>query len=80
MLDERFLELMDVLEELKEKARDGWVIVVEGKRDERALRMLGIEGEIIVFSSFREVVDKIRDRKVIILTDYDRRGIEIEKD
>ncbi len=79
MLDENVQKLMKAIEELKERARDGWVIVVEGIRDMKSLRLLGVEGEILVFSSYREIADRIRNRKVIILTDCDKKGMEIEK-
>ncbi len=72
-------KLIKALEELKEKAREGWVIVVEGIRDLKALRLLGVEGEIITFSSYCDTADKIKNRKTIILTDFDKKGFEIEK-
>lgn len=69
----------DAIEELKEKAREGWIIIVEGQKDVESLRNTGIEGEIITFSGYAATADAVRGRNVIILTDFDRRGIEIEK-
>ncbi|MEM0351058.1 MAG: hypothetical protein QXR27_05125 [Archaeoglobaceae archaeon] len=72
-------EVLKAIEELKEKARNGWVIVVEGNKDKNALRLLGVEGEIVVFNGFSKTVEKLRGRKIVILTDYDEKGIKIEK-
>ena len=76
---EEYLELRKTIDELVEKSENGAIIVVEGVKDRNSLRSLGIQGDIIVFSSYTEVVDKIRDKDVIILTDYDDRGKKIEK-
>lgn len=72
-------ELLDLIEELKELSKEGWVIVVEGTKDARSLRDLGIEGEIVIFSGFLNTAEKIKDRKVILLTDYDHEGFDIDK-
>jgi len=72
---EKFLKAID---ELRERSKGGWVIVVEGKNDEEALKRLGICGEIVIFSGYVETADRIKDRKTIILTDFDEKGMEIE--
>ncbi|MCS7143667.1 MAG: hypothetical protein NZ879_01450 [Archaeoglobaceae archaeon] len=72
-------EILRMIEELKEKSRDGWVIVVEGIKDRNALRMLGIEGEIVIFSGFLSTAERLKGKNVVILTDFDERGIKIEK-
>ncbi|WP_290596817.1 MULTISPECIES: toprim domain-containing protein [unclassified Archaeoglobus] len=71
--------LFDAIEDLKERAREGWVIIVEGVRDAESLRNLGVRGEIIVFSGFAATADIVKDRDSIIMTDYDSRGMEIER-
>ncbi|RLI75061.1 hypothetical protein DRO97_04280 [Archaeoglobales archaeon] len=76
---EEYLELRKTIDELVEKSENGAIIVVEGVKDRNSLRSLGIQGDIIVFSSYTDIVDKIRDKDVIILTDYDDRGKKIEK-
>ncbi len=76
---ENFIEALEAIEELKEKSEEGWVIVVEGIRDVISLRKLGVSGEIITFSGFTETAEKVYDRQVIILTDYDKGGFKIEK-
>lgn len=72
-------EVLRAIEDLKFRAKEGWVIVVEGVKDRDALRKIGIEGEIVVFSGFLSTAEKLRDKKVIILTDYDERGDKIER-
>jgi 5S rRNA maturation endonuclease (ribonuclease M5) len=62
-------------------------IIVEGKRDERVLRDLGVKSKIIKTQSGRQrsvLVDGIvkfveKQGQVLILTDYDDEGIELQK-
>lgn len=54
-------------------------IIVEGKRDTKALRALGIEGQILELNVGKGVVDfcegvSREHRKVILLTDWDAKG------
>lgn len=59
-------------------------IIVEGKNDLGCLRSLDFEGNIIILNSgntlvnFSENVAETND-EVIILTDFDRKGVEIKK-
>lgn len=76
---EELREFFNAIEELKELSREGWVVVVEGTKDLRALRGIGVEGEIVVFSGFSNTAERLNGRRVIILTDYDAEGFEIEK-
>jgi 5S rRNA maturation endonuclease (ribonuclease M5) len=63
------------------------LIIVEGKRDKRVLRNLGVRSHIIQTQSGQKritLVDKIKhmvgkDRKVLILTDFDNEGNELQK-
>jgi len=63
----------------------GIPIIVEGPNDEKALRELGINGEIIpakTFKSFIHIISEIEERgqkEVILLMDFDRRGKEWTK-
>ncbi len=36
--------LFDAIEDLKQRSREGWVIIVEGAKDVESLRNLGVEG------------------------------------
>ncbi len=79
MRSDDFYELLEAIEELKERVREGWVVVVEGVKDAAALKSIGVEGDIITFSGYLSTAEKLKERRVIILTDYDEKGNEIEK-
>ncbi len=59
------------------------LIVVEGHRDEAALRNAGVNGEILRIhagDTIAEVVDRMASRsgqEILILTDFDREGTEL---
>ncbi len=62
----------------------GIPLLVEGKRDVEALARLEISGRVIELKSSRKSVfnrleHDIKDREVIILTDFDRRGSDLAK-
>ncbi|MEM0331691.1 MAG: hypothetical protein QXO73_01775 [Archaeoglobaceae archaeon] len=46
---EDFCDFLKTLEELKYKSENGWLILVEGKKDAESLKLLGI-GNVFVFS------------------------------
>lgn len=77
-----YLKLKFLIDELIRNSEDGAIIIVEGKNDVKALRMLGVRGEIVTSAncSNAKLVDKIKNKNVIILTDWDRRGNDLEKD
>lgn len=66
---------------------DGIIVIVEGKRDERILRSLGLHAPIVKTQHGTprpELLDDIASRaggngQVLILTDFDDEGIEICK-
>ncbi|HME19021.1 MAG TPA: hypothetical protein VKF15_04735 [Nitrososphaerales archaeon] len=62
--------------DLNHRSEDGWALLVEGKRDERALRELGCTGAIATASSFSRAGGRAfgGSRSVITLTDLDREG------
>jgi len=71
-------DLAEILDELIEKSRTAPVLV-EGERDVKALRALGVDGDIRPInrgnSLFRLCEDLSREyRRAIILTDWDVRG------
>jgi len=75
--------LSRLLEKLVTEAAKGVPIVVEGQKDVGALRQLGVEGNIISSKtsgkSFLDLLTEIerqRVHEVIILLDFDRRGVE----
>jgi len=66
----------EFVHDLNQKSEDGWALLVEGKRDEGALRRLGYGGIIATVSSHARMGAKALggSTKVVILTDLDREG------
>jgi 5S rRNA maturation endonuclease (ribonuclease M5) len=74
---EDFLRLWERLR--SESARPGTVVVVEGERDRRSLRRLGLPGPIVTVHRGRALAGTAHDlvgrsRRVIVLTDWDGEG------
>ena len=76
---------LDALEELLNSLMDassqGAAVIVEGRRDELALRSLGLRGPMIM-ASRRPALDLAEDaarrfRKIVMLTDWDAKGDEM---
>ncbi len=70
-------KLNRVLDQLRCLAEQGIPIIVEGKRDKRALEELDVHGEILTITApIEEIAERVsRDsNEAVILTDYDRRG------
>jgi len=72
-----------ILNNLRTLSESGIPIIVEGRRDEAALRRLGVKGRILPLKAhgesrhdFLERLDGTRD--AIILTDFDREGKKLE--
>lgn len=80
---ERSERLRGVFETLVE-ANKRFPIIVEGKKDARALKRLGLDGEIITLhrgKSLYEFCEEIAEQypKVILLLDWDTRGEDLYK-
>ncbi|HLE48241.1 MAG TPA: toprim domain-containing protein [Candidatus Thermoplasmatota archaeon] len=76
--DERYERLWACLEALRLDNHDT-LVLVEGVRDERALRQLGVTGKIHVYNTGRSLIATaehlVRNHKrVIALFDWDRTG------
>lgn len=72
-----------IIDELKAQSEDGVPIIVEGRRDEAALRKLGITGRVHCLKargeSRHEFLDRLNGTKeAIVLTDFDREGKKLE--
>ncbi|MDD5767899.1 MAG: toprim domain-containing protein [Methanothrix sp.] len=68
---------------LVEASEDGAAMIVEGERDEKSLRDLGVEGPI-VRAARRPALDVAEEAArefdvVIVLTDWDRTGEELAR-
>jgi len=75
--------LSQLLEKLVTEASKGIPIVVEGQKDISALQQLNVEGNFVSSKtsgkSFLDILTEIENRKVrevILLLDFDRRGVE----
>ncbi len=82
-LIDRLEKIQELIIKLSEEAAKGKTVVVEGKKDAKALSELGINGSILTLKtggkSFLEVTQQIEALgvcEVILLLDYDRRGKE----
>ncbi|GAB4313939.1 MAG: toprim domain-containing protein [Methanobacteriaceae archaeon] len=81
----RLLRIEEELEELKFCVEEGVPILIEGRRDEEALRELGINGNFIKVSGSGLKLYEIAEiaaetsSKVVILTDFDKKGNELAK-
>ncbi len=62
--------------DLNQLSEEGWAVLVEGQRDETALRKLGFRGTLATASTVaRKGGSAFREsKKVVILTDLDREG------
>ncbi len=80
---ERLAGIEEAIDELKDRAACGAVVLVEGKRDREALAKLGVAGEIVMTSqqSLLNLCEGLaRSKKdIIILTDWDERGEEVAR-
>ena len=82
-LKEKEEKILQILNALAEESAKGTPIIVEGKKDVEALRVLGVEGTLMSVKtggkSFLAVVSEIEQMgasEVILFLDFDRRGKE----
>ena len=82
-LKEKEEKIQQIITKLTEESAKGKPIIVEGKKDEQTLRILGVNGTILTVKtggkSFLEAtaeIEKLGAREVILLLDFDRRGKE----
>jgi 5S rRNA maturation endonuclease (ribonuclease M5) len=82
MINEReeiALKIREFIESLNHEFKAGAIVIVEGKKDEIALRQVGFKGEILVYNNFKGIINFVdyvtrKGRKVILLLDRDRKG------
>jgi 5S rRNA maturation endonuclease (ribonuclease M5) len=82
-LKEKYEKLLQIIAEIADQSAKGIPIVVEGSKDERALRELCILGAVFKVKTggknFTEAAAEIEAsgaREAILLLDFDRRGRE----
>lgn len=77
--EEIALKVREFIESLNNECKAGAIVIVEGRKDEIALREIGFKGEILVYNNFKGIVNFVdyvsrKGRKVILLLDRDRKG------
>jgi 5S rRNA maturation endonuclease (ribonuclease M5) len=72
------LELFErVMEEL---ASEPFPVIVEGKKDKKALESFGVKNTVLIHTgTLQKLAETTTSKKVIIMTDYDRRGEILRK-
>lgn len=82
-LKEKQEKIQLIITKLTEESAQGKPIIVEGKKDTQALRILGVNGTILTVKtggkSFLDATGEIVQlgaHEVILLLDFDRRGVE----
>jgi 5S rRNA maturation endonuclease (ribonuclease M5) len=77
-------KILDILDALLDQSAKGIPIVVEGRKDEEALRCFNVSGPILTFKtggkSFVDAISEIEATEastIILLLDFDRRGQEV---
>lgn len=76
---EEYEELSEIIRRMIKESEDGSPIIVEGERDLKALRALGVKGTIIIYRSREDLMERISMLKpahVILLLDMDCEGEE----
>ncbi len=74
---EEYEELSEIIRRMIKESEDGSPIIVEGERDLKALRALGVKGTIIIYRSREDLMERISMLKpahVILLLDMDYEG------
>ena len=66
----------DLIRDLNQMSDEGWSLLVEGLRDERALRRLGYGGPLVTITRLGRAGAGAFNgvKKVVVLTDLDREG------
>lgn len=83
MLEPEVLEELEkTLDEIREKSVEGAAIIVEGRKDERSLRKLGVSGPIHqIPTGGRTPLNSLEDlsdyEEAIVLTDFDSTGEDL---
>jgi len=82
-LRNRAEKILRLLEKLAAEAAKDKPVIVEGQKDVSALSQLNVEGKIVCSKtsgkSFLDIlaeIEQLRVREVILLLDFDRRGVE----
>ena len=77
LLEKNKEEILNIIEDIRQKTDSGIPIIVEGAKDIESLELLGIKHNIITLRNKKlyEVGEEVEGKdEVIILTDFDRTG------
>ena len=74
MTNQEVEELLEILEKNKDKQT-----IVEGKRDRKVLCSLNFTNIITIEKGIYETTEKLNEKEVLVLTDYDAEGKLIAK-
>jgi len=84
--DEMRSHLLELIQKLNEEAASGAVVLVEGRRDEVALRAAGYSGPLVKVKvlgrrarALGEIISTAAYRKAILLVDFDREGSKLAR-
>jgi 5S rRNA maturation endonuclease (ribonuclease M5) len=71
--------LVGFVRDLNQRSEEGWILLIEGHRDERAMRLIGYEGSLITVSAAARNHGAALSslEKVVVLTDLDREGASL---
>lgn len=82
-LKEKEEKIEQIIAKIVSESSKGVTVLVEGKKDAENLYLLGVEGQILTVKtggkSFFDAVAEVEDsgvRSIILLLDFDRRGVE----
>jgi 5S rRNA maturation endonuclease (ribonuclease M5) len=83
--DHRIDKMVDAITAVIELSSNGVPVLVEGKRDEGALKELGVEGRIIRVRQYRKKIFELGEelssfKSVMVLTDFDREGEDLAEE
>ncbi len=67
-------EIMRLLEEIQQ---ENIPIIVEGRKDKKALQELGMDNIFTLNMPLFKIVERISGKEVVILTDLDKKGKEL---
>jgi len=84
LIEERIERIDRALSILADESKAGATVIVEGPRDRRSLRSLGICGEILCVKAGGErLIDRLEQLKggsrAIVLTDFDEEGARLAR-
>ena len=79
--ERRYTAVMRLLERLHRKADEGIPILVEGRNDRRALKRLGIQGEIVAVKNsgkvLADLLDEVPGSRAVLFVDFDDEGVTL---